>query len=196
MLINKCTKWTFLMSLQLFCSFKRTGIELSKILVMPWFITFADGLRTTSFLQYFHYFFIWNSIYLCTHHKKHFFLSFRRTKTQHYWGNRRYGRCTSAFPQGSLCQSQRWCPRSFTAKWDRLFRSWKDEFSFANHVAWIAIWLHLCSFSCFPMETLHSFYQTKRLRLIHCVSEFCQSLLKKKKKSSNSDSTHYLDRQK
>ena len=107
----------------------------------------------------------------------YFFLWFRRTKTQHYWGNRRYGRCTSAFPQGSLCQSQRWCPRSFTAKWDRLFRSWKDEFSFANHVAWIAIRLHLCSFSCFPMETLHSFYQTKRLRLIHCVSEFCQSKL-------------------
>ena len=36
----------------LFCSFKRTGIELSKILIMPWFITIADGLRT-SFLRYF-----------------------------------------------------------------------------------------------------------------------------------------------
>jgi hypothetical protein len=33
------------------------------------------------------------------------------------------------------------------------------------------------------METLHSFYQTKRLRLIHCVSKFYQLLLKKKKKN-------------
>ena len=101
-----------------------------------------------------------------------FFFLNRRTKTKQCWGGWGYWRCSSPIPQGSLCQSQRWCERSIATKWDRLFGDWKDELSFTNYVVGIPIRIHLCSFSCFPMETLHSFNQIKRLCLIHCVSTF------------------------